>query len=138
HDGGTQKHSHGVQIIGGPRHNVACTVLLVVAVIESRQMGKHVIAQVVLDLARNADHDPASQELKNAFRSCDGEQQERVNKEFVAGSGPVQIINGPLQYLRKINPDTVVAKDGQCAPEQRPAVLLEIRKEWPQVLEHEP
>ena len=62
HDGGAQQHAHGIEIIGRPRHYVAGAHALVVRVRKAFKMVEEVVAQVELNVAGNADDDPAREE----------------------------------------------------------------------------
>ena len=47
-------------------------------------MFEQIVAQVEFDFARDANHNPAGQELEDAFHSGDGQQQHGVGEEFLA------------------------------------------------------
>ncbi len=74
HDSRAQQHADGVQVVGRPGHDVAGAGALVVGVRKAFQVLEQIVAQVKLDLAGNADHDPAGQELKDALGRGYGQQ----------------------------------------------------------------
>src|SRR5579864_2251697 len=136
HDRRPQQHTHGVEIVGGTSHDVARSCLLVVAVGKALQAREEIVAQVVFDLARDADHQPARQKLKDSLGPGNGNQQQRVDHELLPRGLLIEIVNGAADYLREQHPDSVVGEDGQPSPEQRPAVLVQVRKKRPQVFKH--
>ena len=74
HDRRAEQHANGVQVVGRARHNVAGAVTLVVGVAQVFQTREKIVAQVELDVARDADHDPAGKELEDSLGDGDGEQ----------------------------------------------------------------
>ena len=59
HDARAEHHAHGVQIVGGARHNVSGAHARVIVRRQLHQMAEQVVAQVVFDIARNAYDDHA-------------------------------------------------------------------------------
>jgi len=74
HDRRAQQIAHRAQIVGSAGHNVAGAVALIVGVAEAFEAREQIVAQIEFNVARNADHDPASEELEDAFAEGDGEQ----------------------------------------------------------------
>ena len=68
HDRRAQQHSHGVQVVGGARHDVAGAVALVIRVAQAFQAREEVVAQIEFNIPRDPDHDPARQVLEDALR----------------------------------------------------------------------
>ena len=64
---GPDQHAHGVQIVGGARHDVAGARALIEAVGQPLQMREEIVAQIEFDFARDADQDPARQILEDGF-----------------------------------------------------------------------
>ena len=83
HDARADQHAHGVQVVGGARHDVAGTRALIEAVGEALQVREQVVAQVELNLARNADQDPAGQELEDRLGSGDGQQRSGIKQQLM-------------------------------------------------------
>ncbi len=138
HNRRTKQHADSIQVIGRPGHNVAGAVLLVVRVRERFQVAEEIIAQIVLNLARDADHQPAGQELKDALAQRQRHQQQGINQDLVLGHAVlVQIVDGAANHLGREHPQTVVEENGNRAPEQGDAILLKIRPQRLQVLAHE-
>ncbi len=75
HDGRAEQHAHGVEVVGGAGHDVAGAGALVEAEIEGFEMAEEIVAQVELNLARDADDDPAGEKLKDSFAGGDGDQK---------------------------------------------------------------
>ena len=69
---GPSEHADGVEVVGGAGHDVAGAGALVEAVGQTFEMGEQIVAEVELDLARDADHDPAREVLEDAFGERDG------------------------------------------------------------------
>jgi hypothetical protein len=59
HQGGAEQHAHGIQVVGHAGHDVAGTVALIEARVLLLQFAEQVVAQVELDVARDADQNPA-------------------------------------------------------------------------------
>ena len=129
HDARADQHAHRVQIVGGAGHDVAGAGALIKAVGQPLQVGEQIVAQVELDLARDADQDPAGQELENGFGAGDRQQQSRVGEQLVAGDAEVQVVDGAADDQRKQNPDAVVAQHAERADPEGQPVLAEIGKQ---------
>ncbi len=69
-------HAHGVQVVGGPGHDVAGTGAPIEAEVERFKMAEEIVAQVELDLARDADDDPTRKELEDSLARGNGQQQQ--------------------------------------------------------------
>ena len=78
-------HSHGIEVVGGTRHQVAGAPRLVVAKRHLLQPCEERVADVVLDLARGADDDPAHQELKHRPDARDPQNQPGIGDELLTG-----------------------------------------------------
>ena len=74
HDRRAEQHADRIQIVGGARHNVAGAIALVVGVGEAFEAREQIVAQVEFDVAGDADHDPAGEELEDSLGDGDGEQ----------------------------------------------------------------
>ena len=75
HQRRAEQHAHGIQIIGQPGHDVAGAIALIEARVLLFQLAKEVVAQVELDLPRDADENPALRVEEDAFDQRDGDQQ---------------------------------------------------------------
>src|ERR1019366_5610885 len=102
-------HPDGVQIVGGAGHDVAGAVALVVGVGEALQVLEQVVAQIEFDVAGDADDHPAREELEDAFDEGDGDYEQGIGQEFLAGYTGVKIVDGATQNLREEDPDSVIA-----------------------------
>ena len=85
HDGGAEQHPDGVQVVGGAGHDVAGAVALVVGVREAFEVREQVVAQIELDIARDADDYPARQKLEDSLGQRDGDDEQGVGEKFLAG-----------------------------------------------------
>src|SRR5262249_46341567 len=72
HDRGAKEHANGVEVVGGARHDVSGAVALIVRGRKALKVREEIIAQVEFNVARDADHDPASEELEDSFEGGDG------------------------------------------------------------------
>ena len=138
HDCRAQQHADGVKVVGGAGHDVAGAGALIEAVGKPLQMREQIVAQVEFDLARDADQDPARQELEDGFDAGDGQQHEGVGQEFVTGYALVEIVDGAANDQRKENPDPVVEQNAHGAKDIGGAVLAKVGKQRAQVREHKP
>ena len=84
HDARADQHAHGVQVVGGARHDVAGAGALIEAVREPLQVREEIVAQIELDFARDADQDPARQILEDGLDGRDSQQQQRIFQNVVA------------------------------------------------------
>ena len=107
HDGGAEQHSDSIQVIGGSRHDVASAGALVVGITESFQMSKQIIAQIELNVAGDADYNPAGEELKDALNTSHRNQQRGIEEQLPLGHPQVQIVDCSFNDLRKENPNAV-------------------------------
>ena len=133
HDGRAEQHAHGVQVVGGARHDVAGAGALVEAGVEGFEMAEEIVAQVELDLARDADHDPAGEELKDAFAYGDGNQQPAPGEQFPVSDTAVQIVNDALDEARGLHHDSVGAEDREGAGHKTLPVLFHVWEERPEL-----
>ncbi len=89
---------HGVQVVGGPRHQVAGPVRLEIGERQPLEMREEVVAHVVLDVPRRADENPAHQEAEDAADQADAEQGRAVQRQLRAGHPRGQVVDGVLQH----------------------------------------
>src|SRR5208337_1322948 len=108
HDGRAEQHPDRVQVVGGARHNVARAIALVVGIGEAFEVREQIVAQVELDIARDADDHIARQKLEDSLGQRDGNDQQGVGEKFLPSDAGVKIVNGAAQDLRKEYPDSVI------------------------------
>ena len=94
HDRRTQEVTNGAQIIRRLSHDVARAIALVERVGKTFQVREQIVTQIELDVAGNANDDPAGQELKDALGDEDGDNQRSVKEEFVAGDASMNKVVG--------------------------------------------
>ena len=101
HDAGAQHVAHGVQVVGELRHQIAGTILGVVPRRETQQMSEEIVAQVVLDVARNPDQDPAHPELKERLGQGNEDEQGREEEHGSADAPGRETVNSLFQDERQ-------------------------------------
>ena len=108
HDRRADHHAHGVEIVGGARHQVAGPVRLEIRQRQRLQVREEVVPHVVFDVARRADEDAAHEEPEDAADDADGEQQAAVDDQLGARDAPRQVVDGVPQHHRRGKRDAVV------------------------------
>ena len=88
HDRRADHHAHGVQVVGGARHQVAGPVRLEVRQRQLLQVREEVVPHVVLDVPRRADQDAAHQEAEDAADEADRNEQGRRTRPALRASRP--------------------------------------------------
>ncbi len=84
-------------------------------------MAEEIVAQVELDVARDADHDPAGQELEDAFdQRQSATSSSRIVSSLCEVTPCVQVVDGAPDDQREENPDAVVAAAPQTVPKASP------------------
>ncbi len=155
HDRRAEQHADGVEVVGGARHDVARARALIERIGERFQVLEEVVAQVEFDFARDADHDPARQELEEALGGGNGDEQQGIDDDLVlreARAGvadhaahdgrdaamrfPAQVVHRPAQHLREQDPDPVHQQNGAAAQDVAPLVFAEVGEQGAEVLEH--
>ena len=134
HDRGAKQHADRVQIVGGARHDVARAMALVVGIRQAFEAREKIVAQVELDVARDADDDPAGQELEDSLGDGDTEQDGSVEQKLVAGDASVQIVGSFAQNEREQDPDAIGEEDTKRAREVSPAIAFHVGQQRSQVL----
>ena len=130
HDRRTQEVTNRAEIIRRLGHDVARAIALVEAIRKPLQMREQIVAQIELDVTGNANHDPASQELKDALGNEDGDNQRSVKEEFVAGDAGVNKVVGRAAENEWIaNRDAVSQQDAKPAQYKTAPVALQIGDE---------
>ncbi len=93
-------------------------------------MREQIVAQIELDVAGNANDDPAGQELKDALGDEDGDNQRSVKEKFVAGDAGVNKVVGRAAENQWIaNRNAVSQQDAESAQYKAAPVALEIGDE---------
>ena len=107
---------------------------LVVGIREAFESQKKIVAQVELDVARNADDDPAGQELKDSLGGGDTEQDGSVEQKLAAGDASVQIVGSFAQNEREQDPDAIGEEDTKRAREVSPSIASHVEQQRSEVL----
>jgi hypothetical protein len=108
HDSGAEQHPDGEEVVGGAGHNVTRAIALVVGVREAFEVREQVVAQIELDIAGDADDYPARQKLEDSLGQRDGDDEQGVGEQFLAGHAGLKIVDGAAEDLRKEYPDSVI------------------------------
>ncbi len=136
HQARTEQHAHGVQVVGHARHQVAGAIALIEVCILLFQLSEEIVAQIELDIARDADQHPALSVEKNPFDERDGDQQQSQKKDVLARGAVLERVDGAAKYARKLDPDGIGADAGQRAPHVSPAVTAHVGEKRGQVAQH--
>ena len=136
HEGRAEQLAHGIEVVGQPGHDVAGAIALVEAGVLPFEVAEEVVAQVELDLARDADENPALGVEKDAFDQRDGDQQAGEDEDLAAGGPVLHLVDGASDDLGKLHGDSVGANAGEGAPQVSPAVAAHVTEERAEVAEH--
>ena len=137
HERGAKEHAHGVEVVGHARHHIAGAIALIKAGVEFFEMAEEVVADVELDLARDADEDPALGVEKNAFDEGDGDQEAGEAEDGqMRGVFFLEPVDCPAEHTRKLYRGSVGANAGERAPHVAPPVAAHVREKRPQVAKH--
>jgi len=98
------------------------------------EVGEEIVAQIELNVAGDADEDPAREKEEDALERGDSQQQKRIVQNFGAGDAVLHIIYGAADDERKEDPEAVGEQNGDAAPEQAHAIALEVRNERSQAM----
>ncbi len=112
---GPKQLPYGIQVVGGARHDVAGAGALVVRMRKTFQVLEKVVAEVELNVARDADHYPARQELEYALRASQRRDQQGIELQLIGVTPELQAIYSAANYLWKQYPDAVVKENANCA-----------------------
>jgi hypothetical protein len=126
HHRGADHHAHGVEIVRGARHQVSRAVGLVERERKALEAAEEVVAQVVFDLARDADDDSAHQVAEDAANDGETEQEQGVVRQLAAGHPRGKIIDGVLQHPRRELLEAGGSGDAQKANREGAAVAGEV------------
>ena len=126
HDRGADHHAHGVEIVRGARHQVARAIGLVERERKAFEVREEIVAQVVFDIARDADDDSAHQEAEDAANDGETEQEQGVVRQLAAGHPRGKIIDGVLQHPRRELLEAGGSGDAQKANREGAAVAGEV------------
>jgi hypothetical protein len=98
HDRRPRHHAHGIEVVGRARHQVASAVGLV----EGRRQGLQVcekrLAQVVLHVPGDADHDLPHQEPKPPADEGDRKEHGGVRGQLGTGHSGRQVVDGIFEH----------------------------------------
>ena len=128
HDSGAEQGAHGIEVVGGAGHDVAGAGALVEAGVERFEMAEEIVAQVELDLARDADHDPAGEELEDSFAEGDGDEQPAPGEQFAVSDSVVEVVHNALDDARGLDHDSVGDEDSEAPGEIVLPVALHVRE----------
>lgn len=95
HDAGAEHHADLIEVVGGAGHEVAGAHGLVVGGAEQEEVGEDVVADVVLDVAGDADEDEAHEVLQDAAGEAeqnDDEGEDPEAGEVLAGKEGIEAV----------------------------------------------
>ena len=136
HEGWAEQHAHCLQVVGHAGHDVAGAVTLIEARVLLFQVDEEVVAQVELDLARDADENPSLGVKKDAFDQRDSHQQPGEEQNPVASDPVAHPVDGLFQHLGKEHPNGIGGNARETAPHVSPAVAAHIDEERAQIAKH--
>ena len=93
HDSRPQQHSNVAEIVRRPRHQVAGSIRLVKRSRQGFKMLKQVVAQLVFDIAGNADNEPPHRKAENAFTHGQSNNHQGVIGEFFPRDGLFEAVH---------------------------------------------
>ena len=138
HQRRAQQHAHRIQVVRHARHDVAGAVALIKARVLLLQLAEQVVAQVELDLARDADQNPALRVEKDALDQRDGRPAGRRRSGSARAWFPCSIrLMAMPRTPRKLHRDDVRADARQRAPHVSPAVAAHVTEERGQIAKHD-
>jgi hypothetical protein len=137
HERRAEQHAHGVQVVGHAGHDVAGAIALIEARVLLFEVMEEIVAQVELDLARDADQNPALRVEEDAF-----DQEIPTSNPAKSRICPwsawslLQLVDGLLQHLGNCTADGVGGDAGERAPQVSPAVAAHVGEEGAQIAKH--
>ena len=136
HERRAEQHAHGIQVVGHAGHDVAGAIALIEARVLLLQLAEEVVAQVELDLARDADENPALRVEEDALDQGDGDQERGEEQNQFPGRPSVDRVDGHAQDPGKLHGDDVGADAGERAPHVSPAVAAHVFIERGKIAKH--
>ena len=76
-------------------------------------MLEEVVAQVEFNFPRDADQNPAGQELEDSLGQSYADQQQGIDHQLVIGDSVAEAVDGSLDYFGEENPGAVVQEDAE-------------------------
>ena len=123
-----QQGAHLGEVVGHPRHQVAGAVALVKRPIQRDQVGADVVAQVVLDIARDRDQNPAHRILRDSLAGGDAEhQQHGIHGSLLLARG--QLVHRPPDQQRHSGRQHAAKQQRGQASRVAPAIAEQVRKQ---------
>src|SRR5260370_3577928 len=115
-------------MIGRPRHDVASAGPLIKAVGEAFQVAEEIVAEIELNFARDADHNPSCEKLKNSLRHSYRQKQESIDSEFVRGDrAALQVVDRAPNHQWEKNPNAVMQENAERPPDVGATIFLQVR-----------
>ena len=137
HQGRAEQHADRVEVVGHAGHDVAGAVVLIEAGVLGLELAEEVVAQVELDLAGDADEDPALGVEEDALGDRNQNQDAGELKDGGAGGLlALERVCHALEHAGKLDPDGVGANAGERAPEISPAVTAHVGVEGGEFAQH--
>ncbi len=119
------------------RHDVAGASLLVILGGLLFKLAEEVVAEVELDVAGDADEDPARVKEEDALGHGDADEQAGVEENLPAGDALVEVVDGDSDDTGKKDPDGAAEYGHEGSPSVGALVAAHVREERLQVFEHE-
>ena len=122
HEARAEQHAHGVQVVGHARHDVAGAIALIEAGVLLLELAEEVVAQVELDVARDADENPALGVEEDALDEGDGDQQSGEEDNLLRGWFPaLDGVDGACRGRRETGPRWRWCRRRRACPTRNPS-----------------
>ena len=89
-------------------------------------MEKQIVAQIELDVARNSNHNPARQKLKDTVNRGHRQQEQGVSGQLLPGDAKLQVVHGAANHLGKQDPNAVVEENAGRPQGVTPTIALDV------------
>jgi hypothetical protein len=96
-------------------------------------MAEEIVAQIELDFTRDADNDPAGEELKDSFANGDGDEKPAPGEQLAVGEAAVQVVDDKADEARALNHDSVGAEYRDGSGQQTLPVTLHVGEQGPEL-----
>ena len=123
---GPEQHAHGVQVVGHAGHDVAGAVALIETRVLQLQLAEEIVAQIELDVARDADENPALRVEKDAFDQEMATRSRAKIRISSRGRPFLDPVDGHAQNPGELHRDDIGGDARQRAPHVSPAVAAHV------------
>jgi hypothetical protein len=97
---------------------------------------EEVVTHLKFNFARDADYDLAGEEEEDAFQAPHAQDEPGVNEQLPLGDAILKVVNGAANEQGNEDSDAILQKHGDAAYGIAAKVLLEVRKQGLELLQH--